>query len=236
MHRGYVRQWRKEIDSEIWDMPPLYYKVWRYLIAAADYRTHSLQTTCNIIADKISWRENRSLRVPNRKTIRKILLWLHDKNQVLYTTVGTGQHKMVNLTIVNYDTYHDSTTNLDSKDGQVVKKYKEVQHVRTVKTCEFPTWVEDVLRSWEDIAGLPKRVNMLKCKKTIHDLHRLDKVPPETIADVVRYIAKEKAPKFIASPIKLRATTRAGDQQTFDMYAREHQQQTPQVEDAPWRT
>ena len=236
MHRGYIRQWRKEIESDIWDMPPLYYKVWRYILMAADHKTHELQTTCNIVADKISWHENRALRVPNRKTVRKILLWLHERNQGVYSIIGTGKHKMVKLTIINYHTYNPLGPNRETKNGQVVKEHSSKSSTRTVPSQEsFPDWVSAILDNWEDIAGLPRSANRHKCKKAIYDLWRIDKHDPELIAEVVEYIAKEKAPKFIASPMKLRSKTKAGDQQTFEMYAREHQPQV-KVETAPWRT
>jgi len=237
MHRGYIREWRKEMDSEIWDMPPLYFKIWRYLIMAADYKTHTLTTTCNIIADKILWYENGCPKCPSRKTVRKILLWLHAKNQVAYDVSGTGPHKRLNLTIINYETYNPTSMDPGNKEetneGQVVK---EVQRSTTSTTSEiaFPKWVDEVLSHWESVRDLPKQANRTKCLKTIHDLHRLDNNPPPLIHEVVDFIVREKDPRFIASPMKLRSTTRAGDQQTFDMYAREYQALTPAPEERPW--
>ena len=105
MHRGYVKEWRQEVDSEIWDKPPLYFKVWRWLLMSVDYKTGELTTTCNIIADKVQWVENNQPKIPNRKSIMDILRWLEEVGSIRISVCGTGNRKYLLLVVVNYSTY-----------------------------------------------------------------------------------------------------------------------------------
>jgi len=106
MERGFVKQWRKEMESEIWEMPPLYFKVWRYLLMTADYKTGVWKGTYNSIANGVRWTENHKEITPSKSQIREIITFLNR----LTATSQTASHLRLTLTIVNWGTYQSTNT------------------------------------------------------------------------------------------------------------------------------
>ena len=41
-NQGWIKDYRKEIDSDIWAMPPLYFKVWQYLKYMAKHQVNTI--------------------------------------------------------------------------------------------------------------------------------------------------------------------------------------------------
>lgn len=122
MDRGWVKLWRKTLDSEIWRMPPLYIKVWSWLLVSVDRSTGVLPSySLSTIADKVSWsEENGRIVVPSKSYIFKILHWLEGQNALKITKNG---QKTV-LTIVNWDIYNNSN-NIPVNGQKTVKKRLE---------------------------------------------------------------------------------------------------------------
>jgi hypothetical protein len=97
MHRGHVKDWRKEWDSAIWQMPPLHYKVWKYLVKRANWEDGAIVltaggtipikrgqflTSLRNIAQAVSWVENNKRVVPNPNAMRRVLSCLEDAKMV----------------------------------------------------------------------------------------------------------------------------------------------------------
>src|SRR3990167_2270633 len=96
---GYTKAWKKELDSAIWTMPPLYHRVWFWLRQNAKYKVElfttrrgfgiwlrpgQLLTSLDLIGKGVAWREHGVERVPNRKTVKDILDWLnHPVNDMI---------------------------------------------------------------------------------------------------------------------------------------------------------
>lgn len=114
MHRGFVKQWRKEIDSNVWQKPPLYTKFWLWLKMAADYKTGTLTTSYSQMAEAVSWVERGLPKKPNRKTIYKILEWFEGNSMV---TVESNK-QYTTITILNWDTYNGQDTDKVTANGQ----------------------------------------------------------------------------------------------------------------------
>lgn len=118
-NQGWIKDYRKEIDSDIWVMPPLYLKVWQYLKYMANHQTSTIPmtdasketiergqhlTSYRTIAKKVAYYENRVYKEPNAKTIKKILEWL-EKNNMIKLEHGSGNRQYTKITIVNYEIY-----------------------------------------------------------------------------------------------------------------------------------
>ena len=110
-----------------------------------------------------------------------------------------------------------------AKDRRHVDDTSTLHICTSISTCtnhlgSVPPWVHTVFENWKQKRTLGSKTNVQECLKTLHDLHRIDKKSPETIAAVCDFILDNKPAKFIRSPRKLRELNRAGDQQTFEMY------------------
>lgn len=102
MHRGWIKAWRKEYDSPIWDMPPLYLKVWWWILYRCDYKTGTWDGAISQIADGCQWVENNKTCIPARSTILYILNWMDKHQMILYRPL---YRQKVSLSIVNWGTY-----------------------------------------------------------------------------------------------------------------------------------
>ncbi|MDY4606383.1 hypothetical protein [Clostridium tertium] len=131
-NQGWIKDYRKEIDSDIWAMPPLYFKVWQYLKYMANHQVNSIPmsdgskeiinrgqhlTSYRSIAKGVSYYENRVYKEPNAKTIKKILEWL-EKNHMITLEHGRGNKQYTKITLVNYSIYQ-------SKDDELVTEKKQ---------------------------------------------------------------------------------------------------------------
>jgi hypothetical protein len=116
MHRGYVKDWRRTDDSPVWRMPPIYHRIWCWLIRNASHKEHTvifgrsgeiklrrgqLLTSVRLIARDVSWQEDHKKREPNPKTVYRVLQWLVSQmiivESVSKTTIccgsRNGEHK-----------------------------------------------------------------------------------------------------------------------------------------------
>lgn len=112
--RGFVKQWRKEIDSEVWLKPPIYTRFWLWLKMAVDYKTGSMTTTYSQMAEAIAWVERGVLKRPNRKTIYEILGWFEGNSMV---TVQSNR-QYTTITLINWHIYNSNTNTKVTQTGQ----------------------------------------------------------------------------------------------------------------------
>lgn len=118
---GYILESRGILDSEIWSKPPLYFKVWHYLLLNAKFKDYGnlkrgqLFTSLNEIREACSYHVGYRKVTPSKQEIHRIIDWLRSsheddtnvttKEPMIRTTKVT--HGMV-ITIVNYSLYQDS--------------------------------------------------------------------------------------------------------------------------------
>jgi len=112
--RGFVKQWRKEIDSEVWLKPPLYTRFWLWLKMAVDYKTGSMTTTYSQMAEAIAWVERGVLKRPNRKTLYEILGWFEGNSMV---TVQSNR-QYTTITLISWHIYNSNTNTKVTQNGQ----------------------------------------------------------------------------------------------------------------------
>lgn len=115
---GYILIARKIIDSEIFDKPPLYSKVWLYLLSRAQHKDYKqlkrgqLWTSIPEIQKACSWKVGYRTEKPTKKEVFGVLNWLRFPNErvregnsdgmMIETTKGT---QGLLVTISNYDFY-----------------------------------------------------------------------------------------------------------------------------------
>jgi hypothetical protein len=119
MREGWIKSHRKITDSAIWSMPPLYLKVWQYLLHAACFEEKNIPmkdgsfiklekgqhlTSIRVIAGKVSWYERGIEKSPNPKTISEILEWLITQNMIQIEN-GKNDKQYSLITVVNWDYY-----------------------------------------------------------------------------------------------------------------------------------
>jgi len=162
MSVGYIKAYRKELESDIWGMPPLYQRVFYYLRQKASWEPEvfptrkcfkialnpgQLITSLSIIAKGVSWYEYGVERVPNKKTIREILTWLEGNSMV---TAVSNRHGTF-IIITNWEVYnHFETEKVTPNNHQKVTPekrsldtLKETKETKELKNKEKNLFVED---------------------------------------------------------------------------------------------
>lgn len=131
--RGFIKDYRQELDSDIWIMPPLYHRVWQYLKYKVNHTDNEIPmrdgtkllvkkgqhlTSYRKIAKGIGWYEGPLWKEPNSKTVKTICDWL-EANEMISQNHGTGNRQYTLITIVNWDLYQ-------SKESEVVTDKKQL--------------------------------------------------------------------------------------------------------------
>ena len=120
---GYILESKSIIDSDIWKKPPLYFKVWHYLLLKAQFadkgglKRGQLFTTINEIAESCSYYVGYRKEIPTRKEVWSVLEFLRNpheednetdsKGTMIETTKVT--HGII-VTICNYNKYQNPKT------------------------------------------------------------------------------------------------------------------------------
>lgn len=146
---GWIKDFRKEIESDIWLMPPLYHRVWQWLkysvnrvdaeIPMRDGTTFKIlqgqkMTSLRGIAKEVGWYEGLKWKEPNPKTITTILSWLVKNSMIHLTSVkgnskGNGGYSLI--TLVNWGLYQlkESESNSQSNSRETVgKQYADINN------------------------------------------------------------------------------------------------------------
>lgn len=116
---GWIKDYRKELDSNIWLMPPLYHRVWQWLKYKANHRDNEIPqkdgtsfliksgqhlTSYRNIAKGIGWFEGRQWIEPNPKTIKSIITWM-EAQAMITVDHGKGNREYTLITLNNWDSY-----------------------------------------------------------------------------------------------------------------------------------
>ena len=191
-NQGWIKDYRKEMDSDIWAMPPLYLKVWQYLKYKVNHKERYIPlrdgtkelikkgehlTSYEAIAKGVSYYEGKVHRVPNDKLIKSILDWL-EKNNMITTKRRRGKNGFTKVKLVNYEVYQ--TENSDE--------------------VSFKNLLGNFNESFENVSGTLKESS----NTFIRGINKNDK---ECIKNDIRMIENEKeassptSPRFYPSPI-----------------------------------
>jgi hypothetical protein len=137
MKSTWIKLHRKSLHSDIWEMPPLYFRVWAWLLMQANHAVGrwptaqlgtiivgkgQVLTSINKIAEGVRWKERHVVRKPNKKTISVILRWLERHGMIIIEksywienpiSPTSPQHcpksngLFTLITIVNWDRYQE---------------------------------------------------------------------------------------------------------------------------------
>ncbi|MDT2249494.1 hypothetical protein P7H16_24840 [Paenibacillus larvae] len=120
--RGYIKDYRQELKSDIWLMPPLYHRVWQYLKYMANHQDNEIpltdgtrlsiqrgqhMTSVRSIATGVGWYEGRLWKEPNPKSVSVVLDWLV-KNGMIHIERGKRNRQYTLITILNYEIYQEN--------------------------------------------------------------------------------------------------------------------------------
>lgn len=117
---GYILLSRKLIESEIWEKPPLYLKVWIYILSKAQHKPYknfdrgelliSIPELIEVCSYKVGYRTEK----PTKSQMFNILEWLRrtdegvnedNANETMIETTKTTRGMVVKVT--NYNVYQD---------------------------------------------------------------------------------------------------------------------------------
>lgn len=126
---GHIKDHRKELQSDIWLMPPLYHRLWQYLKYKVNYEDAEIPmhdgtkfkikrgqhlTSVRSIAQGMGWHEGLKWKEPNPKTISTILDWLV-KNGMIKVDRGKGNREYTLVTLIKYEIYQERKDKGNSK-------------------------------------------------------------------------------------------------------------------------
>jgi hypothetical protein len=126
---GWIYDFRQELDSTVWQMPPMYHRVWQYLKYSVNHSPARIPnkdgTFTNIapgqhatsyrhLAKGVGYYEGIKWKEPNPKTIKSILDWLVTQNMI--TVCGNTYGTIV--TIVNWSVYQSEKVKGNAKETE----------------------------------------------------------------------------------------------------------------------
>ncbi len=129
---GWIKDYRQELKSDIWKMPPLYHRVWQYLKYIVNHSPETIPTrdggkllvkkgqrvtSYQKIAEDVKWYEWGVERIPNKKTIKAILDWLENEGMIERESNAKGTV----ITLCNYCIYQ-SKEDGESNEQRTTKK------------------------------------------------------------------------------------------------------------------
>ena len=132
--KGWIKDYRQEMDGDIWSMPPLYHRIWQYLKYMANHEENIIPmrdgsklkiapgqhlTSLRNIAQGVAWYERGVLKEPNVKTVSAVLDWLENEGMI---TIDTGNRKYTAITLVKWDIYQGDDDHKVTVDGYVSKQ------------------------------------------------------------------------------------------------------------------
>ncbi len=132
---GWIRLHRRVVFSDIYQMPPLYLRVFERLILEANHADAEIPynggkklikrgerlTSARQICDWVAWYERGVLKIPNPKTIQTILDWL-EANKMIEIYGVKGNRKETHYNIVNYGIYQEEDSPKVTVTGEVGKQ------------------------------------------------------------------------------------------------------------------
>lgn len=159
--KGFIKLHRDIVNSDIYQMPPLYLRVFERLLLEANhedayipYREKSTNitgkklikrgerlTSIRHISEWVGWYERGIFKVPNPKTITTILDWLTQNNMIQIYNQGNRQETHYN--IVNYCVYQDNTS--DESNTQVTEKKQSTDINKNDKNVKNDKNLKDIM-------------------------------------------------------------------------------------------
>ena len=180
--QGWIKDYRKEVTSDIWMMPPLYHRVWQYLKYDVNHQDKTVPTktgkitvkkgqtitSYQRIAEKVAWYEWGVEKVPNKKTIKAILDWLEQAEMIVRESNAKGTL----ITICNYCEYQGAENGESNAKETQKKRYLDTnKNVKNVKNEKKEIYSENVSMTNEQYDKLIERFGEKSVKDKIENLN-----------------------------------------------------------------
>lgn len=150
---GYIKLSRRLLSSDIWFHPPLYLKVWIYLLCQASHQDYGalrrgqLVTSIPKIQEALSYQAGFITKQPTYKEIRQVLDYMRGK-QPIKSMHGNGWGK--------WQSSRQGTSQGTSEPMIIAKKIKDGMLVTIVKYSQYQ---EDGNGEWPRETGADGRAN-----------------------------------------------------------------------------
>jgi hypothetical protein len=209
--QGYIKDHRKELNSDIWLMPPLYHRVWQWLKYQVNHNDAEIPmtdgtklrirkgqhlTSVRKIARGVSWYERGVLTEPNLKTITRILTWLVN-NQMITISRGLKNRQYTLITILNWEAYQmlDEPQGTGPPEDKPPKKTKkEVKYPEDNTYYKMAVFfhkkVSEVAKA-EGLSHLIIKADMQKWADDMRKLIETDKIDKRLARDVMVWVTKD---------------------------------------------
>jgi len=153
---GYILKARKALESDLMDKPPLWSKLWDWMLLRAEWRTDGklergqFRTSIEDMREAMSWHVGYRKVTPSIKEMRKAYEGLAKGNMV---GIARGIRGML-ITVLNYDLYQEPKNYEGHDEGQherstkgtqrahVSKEVKEVKKKNLKDSCADPSEAE----------------------------------------------------------------------------------------------
>lgn len=144
---GWISLHRKILESEIWEKPPLYMKVWIFLLLSAQHKQYKglkpgqVLTSIPEIIEGVSWKVGARKERPTKDQVYQVLEFLRGKvmkskrspdesnENVAMITTTKATHKLL-ITICNYGVYQDKSTHESNGESNDEKPTKPLRKQR----------------------------------------------------------------------------------------------------------
>ena len=194
---GWIRIHKNLLDSDVWDMPPLYNRVWLYLLLwgrnnPGEISTKKgklylergqLVTSIQQICEGVVFYEWGVPKVPNKKTVLNILQWLEQRKMIIRESNAKGTI----ITIVNWAAYQpdpqEKVTQING-EGNADKRSQELDNTDTSVGSDTPKSNADK-RSVYTIKEVKEDIN-----NNNHDVQHVSTEEEKTweiLADIINF-------------------------------------------------
>lgn len=159
---GYIKDWRQELESDIWLMPPMYHRVWQWIKYSVNHSPGRIPnsdgtvtiinpgqhaTSYRLIAQGVGYYERGKWVEPNVKTIKSILDWLVAQGMIMVksNTYGTL------ITVVKWELYQ--TESIESNTQVTLGKHS-LDTKKNDKECNKNISIYSIFDSYSENADL----------------------------------------------------------------------------------
>lgn len=197
MHSGYILSWRKKIRSDVWKMPPMYMRVFEWIIHSANHEKKVIPTPAGAltvepgqrvtslrqIAEGVAYFEYGVERIPNTKTISVILDWLKSNGMITLESNAKGTV----VSVIKWNTYNVEPVKKVTQSKQ--PEVTEILHGPDTNKNEYNEKKEDIgdkspppsalMILWNQIIKEPKVTSLSRTRETKCRLRLKERSKPE---------------------------------------------------------
>ncbi len=191
---GFVKLDRKYTDSDIYKMPPLYWRVFERLFSEANHNDAEIPykpkgsnivgkklikrgerlTSIRQISEWVGWYERGIWKQPNPKTIKTVLDYLI-QNNMLFIYAYEGNRTETHFEILNYDTYQSKEQTKVTLRKQSLPTNKNEKNIINELTFLLIESVKTTTSVYSMIGKYKNELGEDKLRKILVDLLNRDK-------------------------------------------------------------